>query len=77
MFPISWKWQKEAKSLGVRLKQNLINVARSTDRHTALNLYIDKNIVIMINKWAGQEDVKEEALIEMKTVEQELIAFDN
>ena len=53
MFPISWKWQKEAKSLGVRLKQNLINVARSTDRHTALNLYIDKNIVIMINKWAG------------------------
>lgn len=75
MFPISWKWQKEAKSLGVRLKQNLINVARSTDRHTALNLYNDKNIVIMINKWAG--DVKEEALIEMKIVEQKMIRFDN
>ena len=75
MFPISWKWQKEAKSLGVRLKQNLINVARSTDRHTALNLYSDKNIVIMINKWAG--DVKEEALIEMKIVEQKMIRFDN
>ena len=58
MFPMSWKWQKEAKSLGVRLKQNLINVARSTDRHTALNLYIDKNIVIMINKRAGGREKK-------------------